>query len=369
MKVALLGANGFVGTRAVERWVGRGIDVRPVVRGFASLARLSRWELDCRVADARDEAALREALSGCDVVVHAVAGNADVVEGTAAPAMRAAHAAGVRRLVYLSSASVHGQDPAPGTDETSPLSDRQWTWYNNAKVRAERALAVARRAGPCEAVILRPGIVWGPRSRWATDFFQAARLGRAYVVDGGRGVMNSVFVDNLLHAVEISWAASGIDGKVFLVQDDESVLWCDFYGPLLAAADRTWDDLWDVATPPARTPEMRDRIEALRGSKAVQRVLPLVSSRLKRVGKAVLDALPEPKRTDPFALPRQAPPALDEEIVRLHRCRWRLPDDRIRREVGYRAEAPFAEGMRITLAWMRCAGYPLKEVAESRSST
>ncbi|MFQ3588571.1 MAG: NAD-dependent epimerase/dehydratase family protein [Fimbriimonadaceae bacterium] len=359
MRVAVLGANGFFGTRAVELWLAEGIEVRPVVRSFASLARLSRWDLDCRVADARDEPSLRKAFEGCDVVVHAVAGNADVVEGTAAPALRAAHAAGVRRMVYLSSASVHGQDPPSGTTEDAPLSDRQWHWYNNAKVRAERALAAARRAGSCETVVIRPGVVWGPRSRWVTDPFEAARAGRLAVVDGGRGVVNSVFADNLAAAVALAWETPGVDGRVYFVQDGENLTWRDFYEPILAAAGRSWADVADVPFPEPKPPGFGDRVEALRGSKTMQKILPRVPSRLKRAGRAVLKAIPEPPKPEPFALPRPPAPSVSEEMARLYRCRWRLSDERARRELGYRPVRTFDEGMAITLEWMRRAGYPV----------
>ena len=53
--------------------------------------------------------------------------------------------AGVRRLVYLSSASVHGQAPAPGTDEESLFETRQPIAYNMAKAWAERAYRPARQ--------------------------------------------------------------------------------------------------------------------------------------------------------------------------------------------------------------------------------
>ena len=66
-------------------------------------------------------------------------------------------------MIYLSSASVHGQSPVPGTDETSPLQSRQPIPYNRSKIEAERRLSRARSSGAVELVILRPGIVYGPR--------------------------------------------------------------------------------------------------------------------------------------------------------------------------------------------------------------
>ena len=123
MNVAILGANGFIGGRAVEMLHLEGLaEVRPVVRSAASLARLSRFDLDCRLADAFDRSALRAAFAGCEIVVHAVAGDRNTILGTLSSTYQAAQEAGVRRLIYLSTASVHGQAPRPGTDERTMTS-------------------------------------------------------------------------------------------------------------------------------------------------------------------------------------------------------------------------------------------------------
>src|SRR4030095_6944302 len=135
------------------------------------------FDLDGAVADVFDQTALRHAFADCAVVVHAVAGDPTVIVGSLAPVYRAAQAAGVRRLVYLSPASVHGQAPAPGTNEESPLNEHQPLAYNNAKVRAERALLKLREQGDVEVVLLRPGIVWGPRSAWIANFTTALLAG------------------------------------------------------------------------------------------------------------------------------------------------------------------------------------------------
>src|SRR5512142_1562316 len=103
MRIAVVGAGGFIGSRVVEMLhLENAADVRPVVRTVAGLARSVRFALDDRVADARDRAALADAFAGCDVVVHAVAGGRDTILGTLAPVYEAASIAGVRRLVYLS---------------------------------------------------------------------------------------------------------------------------------------------------------------------------------------------------------------------------------------------------------------------------
>lgn len=364
MTVGLIGASGFVGTRATERWsLARRFEIRPIVRSFAGLARLSRFTLDCRMADAHDEDAMRSAFAGCDTVVHAVAGDASAVAHTAGPAYRAADAAGVRRLIYLSSASVHGQNPAPDTDERSPLSRRQWSWYNNAKVVAEQRLLAARRRGRTEVVVLRPGIVWGPRSRWVTDFVEGLMNGQAYVVAGGRGVLNSIFVDNLIHAIERAWLspAESADAEAFIVQDDEEATWRDLYEPLCRCMGRDWSRIPDVAPPPPRLPRLADKIETARVSKIVQRLLPHVPGGLKRSVKAALAVWPEPAAPQPFALQTPHVPVATEEMARLHLCSWRLPDVKAREQLGYRAVSSFADGLETTVRWLTAAGYPVRQ--------
>ena len=55
------------------------------------------------------------ALAGCETVIHAIAGDPATVRDSVSPVYRAAQEAGVRRLVYLSSASVMDRRrfPAP----------------------------------------------------------------------------------------------------------------------------------------------------------------------------------------------------------------------------------------------------------------
>ena len=80
-KIAVVGANGFVGSRIVETFHLAGLcEVIPVVRGVNALPRLSRFELEWKLADARNPESLAAALTGCDAVVHAVVGDPGVIE-------------------------------------------------------------------------------------------------------------------------------------------------------------------------------------------------------------------------------------------------------------------------------------------------
>ena len=183
--------------------------------------------------------------------------------------------------------------------------------------------------------------------------------GQAYVVNGGKGVLNSIFVDNLIHAVELAIATLGVDRQAFIVQDDEHVDWRDLYEPLAAAMGYAWSDVKEVEppNPPHRT--MMDRVESIRVSKPAQKVMPLVPSRLKRAGKAVIKSWPKPVSASPFALPAHHGPSPSEEMARLMGGSWRLPDDKARKALGYSAETSFAEGLDISIKWLGIAGYPV----------
>ena len=356
--IAIIGAPGFIGTRLVEVFYLGGVArVRPIVRQFTSLARLSRFELDCRMADARDEAALTKAFEGCDAVVNAAIGDAQTIEGIIEPVWKACVTARVRRLVYLSSGSVHGQAPAQGTDEMTPLSDQQWHWYNNAKVRAEWKLAELRKTGGVESVVLRPTIVFGPRSRWVWDTAKEIANGRACLLEGGKGICNTIYVDNLVNAIQLGIDKPTAAGKTFLVGDEETVTWRDFY----AAICQHLNAVEPASVPAREMTAIREfsLVEKVRGISGMQKVLPLIPDPLKRAVKGALSGWSEKEKPSPWRLRQAGSIELSSEMNALQQCQWRLPHKRAAEELGYRAPVSFEEGMRRSLAWLDFAGFNL----------
>ena len=86
MKIAVLGASGFVGGHLLRCLRSYGVETRAVVRNHTFASR----DPDVRIADACDVYALRHAFEGCDGVVHAALGNNDVIVGSVAPVYAAA---------------------------------------------------------------------------------------------------------------------------------------------------------------------------------------------------------------------------------------------------------------------------------------
>ena len=291
------------------------------------------------------------ALSGCTHVVHAVAGPPDTVVGAVAPVYRAAAACGVHRIVYLSSASVHGQSPAEGTDEDSPLNARQPVAYNNAKVAAERILQDLRHGGRVETVRLRPGIVHGPRSYWTGGFADELLAGEAYLVAGGRGICNSIYVDNLVEAVRLALAEKRADGRAYIVGDAETVTWADLCEPIATALGA---ERW-TRYPCTSGRSATGRWSRLHPVQALARRRRLLPPRPRRALRAAIAELRGSQASiGPTArrFPRRRP--------RCTLCRVRLPMDRAQRELGYRPVVDFATASRHAISWLAFAGYPVE---------
>ena len=175
--ILVTGANGFVGSALIERLVAEGMPVRAAVRtpATASVLRAKYPQADVVTAGEIGAAtAWRDALARVDSVVH-LASRVHVLretepeplrafrgvntEGSIALA-RAAAAAGVKRLIYLSTVKVIGE-----RTEGEPFSDasilRPTGPYAISKQEAEAALfRIESETGMC-VTVLRPPLVYG----------------------------------------------------------------------------------------------------------------------------------------------------------------------------------------------------------------
>lgn len=175
----VVGASGFVGSALMAELQGRGLPVTavsaPRLRCEASTAQEIAAEV-VAVASTPQEpsfAALRRVFDGVDVVINAAGlatpGDGESPELTGAnallPAMvvLAARAAGVRRVVHLSSASVQGHTAI--IDESATRAP--FSAYSRSKARGEEVLEILARDAAGDAaegavVTVRATSVQGP---------------------------------------------------------------------------------------------------------------------------------------------------------------------------------------------------------------
>lgn len=360
MKIAIIGASGFVGLRLVERFHLEGkAEVVPVVHAFRSLAVLARFSLPWRVADPTNVDQLSVALQGCDAVVHAALADAGQIVSMAEALYPAAQKAGVKRIVALSSSAVHTLIPAAGTNDESAPIVKQKSEYNVAKAKAEIILNRARASGSVELVQLRPSIIHGPRSRLVADIAQQLQLGSAWLVGDGSAICNAVAVDNLIDAIWLALNKPEADKNTFLVNDRETVTWRDFYAAIASAVGTDLSRVHSI-TPPSFPDSASQKLARIAAKKSAMAVMPAIPRVVKRLAKAAAAALPEPVMPDGWKLPSAASPNLSEEMCQLQSCQWHFPIDKAERVLGYAPGLSFNDAMARTAAWLRFTGIARK---------
>ncbi len=163
------GGTGFVGGLLLSRLVSQGRQVRALVRRPGDRERLPTPQVELALGDLGDEEALTRAADGCETVYHAAGMNQLClpdptplyqvnVEGTGR-LLNAARRAGVRRVVYTSSAATLGGHGGHAVDETAPAPQTFTSHYARSKFQAEQ---VALEFGGVEVVTLNPSSVQGP---------------------------------------------------------------------------------------------------------------------------------------------------------------------------------------------------------------
>jgi nucleoside-diphosphate-sugar epimerase len=356
--LAILGAGGFVGSRLVESLVLDGVrGIRPVVRGYRNLAGLCRFgdAIDVRRADAESVSALTDALAGVRTVVNLTTGPpAGIVRSTEA-IYESCKRAGVSRLVHLSSAVVYGDVPEPIDDDAPPVA-KHWMPYARAKGASEVWLR-DRLGGSVDVVVLRPGIVWGVKSPHTLGFAKSLCDKRAFLVDGGRGIFNGIYIDNLVASIRTASNATGRAAGFYNVADRELVTWRQFFDALGAP----------LGCEAARLPQVPGEEFPRSIASIVDTVqsLPLVNELYHRMKGYLPDALKagiKARLEGPYGYDRHAAsyatdPAVDRELWHLQRVRHKLPAARFERTFAFVPPVTFEEGVSRTVAWLRTLGW------------
>jgi len=213
LKVFVTGATGFVTGTVARRLLSRGDEVVALVRDPSRAAPLARAGATLVAGDLDDGRALRRGLDGADAAIHGAAMYAVGIPASRRPAMYAANvrgtqraletgqAAGVPRVVYVSTCAIFGNTHGKIVDEAYARAGPYTSYYEETKVRAH-VIAQGLAAQGLGVVIVLPGGVYGPG-----DSSQLGGLMRRYV---GSGLPLVAFADAGLNFVHVDDLASGI---------------------------------------------------------------------------------------------------------------------------------------------------------------
>ncbi len=249
--VGVTGASGLVGAWLVRDLVARGFSVREISRTKpASQPAGVGWAAS---PDLGPEADWSRAVAGLDVIIHAAARvhvmndrasdplaafRAANTLGTLALARQAA-AAGVKRLVFVSSIKVNGEGtdidrPYRADDPAAPCDP-----YGQSKLEAEQGLFDIARATGLEVVVVRPVLVYGPRVKANFRAVMKAVASRVPLPFARvRNLRSMVFVGNLSDLCIRAAEHPAAVGETFLVSDGEDLSTADLVRRLALAMGR-----------------------------------------------------------------------------------------------------------------------------------
>ncbi len=264
-RILVTGATGFIGSRLCELLsLEYRLPYRALVRDFARAARIARLAPELVAGDMTDAASLARAIEGCDAVINLAHSDDRQARKQTANLIDACTRAGVRRLVHISSMAVHGPSPElPVLNEANAPIKRWGEAYSDAKATGEAVVTAAGKRGALETVVIRPTIVYGPYSFFVTPIIHDARAGKISLIDGGRGVCNAVYVDDVCESIMAALDRDDVAGEAFLINGDTRITWHDFITTFagMVQGDKTIHDhaLDDIAAYwKAQQPRLRD---------------------------------------------------------------------------------------------------------------
>lgn len=252
--VLITGANGFLGRAVCKRALEEDLAVRGVLRKKIDKedTNLAAQVERIIIGDINDSTDWSSALTDCDVVIH-LAARVHVMKETADSPLaefrlvnvlgtehlaRSAAAAGVKRLVYVSSIGVNGAStpaqPFSENDVVQPHSP-----YALSKWEAEQALQKISAETGLEVVIVRPPLVYGANAKgnFAT-LLSVVRRGLPLPFKNVRNLRSFIYVDNLADALIVCATHKNAAGKTFLVSDGEDISLSDLLLKLSMLLDR-----------------------------------------------------------------------------------------------------------------------------------
>lgn len=314
LNVLVTGATGFIGQPLCARLLKDGALVRAAVWRDDPLNELVPGLGSVEIDSIGPDTDWAAALSGRDTVIH-LAARVHVMDEKAEDPLaayrrvnvagterlaRMAAAAGVKRLVYLSSVKVLGEETAGSyTEQHKPAPQDP---YGVSKMEAEEILQKVSAETGLEVVVIRPPLVYGPGVK--ANFFKLMRLvskGLSLPLASVNNARSLVYLENLIDAIVLCAAHPKAAGQAFLVSDGEGI----------------------------STPELIRRIAAAMGRPARLFSFPpgLIRFAGKLTGKSG---------------------AVDRLLGSLA-----VDDSKIRKELGWRPPYTMAEGLKTTADWYK----------------
>lgn len=206
MKITLLGASGFVGTRLIDLLKQSPYELQNIDK------QVSQFHNEVTtIANVLDKEQITRILKGSDLVVLLAAEHRDDVSPTSLyynvnvggmrNTLEAMEANGVKRLIFTSSVAVYGLDKS-NPDENHPADP--FNHYGKSKWQAELVLQEWHWAHPDWNInILRPTVIFGERNRGNVyNLLRQISSGKFLMVGDGENKKSMAYVGNIVAFIQ-----------------------------------------------------------------------------------------------------------------------------------------------------------------------
>ncbi len=227
MKIAITGGTGFVGKAVTKSLLLKGGDIRILSRSAGKNDNALRIKVDYE-----NEESIRQAIDGCDAVIHLAAtlfartsdsyfkANAN----TATKLARAANKAKIKKIVYISSLAAGGPSCVDGPDRTEDMPDNPVSNYGKSKLAAEKELKEFNG----HLTILRPPIVYGPKDAGFSKIAEWVKKGLMVVPGSIDTKFSFIYLSDLAKCIEQALYCDLPDKEKYYVCDSHTYKWGDF---------------------------------------------------------------------------------------------------------------------------------------------
>lgn len=291
-KYLVTGGAGFIGSHLAHSLLHRGCDVRIVDDLSTGLLQNIPQGVEFYRGDLSDPATAKEAVRGCEVVLHQAAipsvprsinsprpSHEANINGTFNILM-AARDEGTRRLVYAASSSAYGDAEALPKVETMPARPR--SPYALQKYTGEQYCQLFSRLYGLETVSIRYFNVFGPRQHPSSPysgvlslFIKAALQNVAPTIYGdGEQTRDFTFIDNVVDGVLRAIDAPDADGEVINLANGGRVSLNQAWAALAAILEKP---LANPVYAPPRAGDVRDSLADIDKAWAILGYRPTVS--------------------------------------------------------------------------------------------
>jgi nucleoside-diphosphate-sugar epimerase len=211
MKVAVTGANGFIGSRFVELYKNE----FEIIKLTSSNAPLNNLEK------------IISQTKSCDVLVHTAFDHnyKDNIIGIK-NILKACEANNIKKLIHISTISVYNPDIQGNLNENNPYSKINDP-YSKEKRKIENEIEKYKNSD-IDVIILQQSIIYGLGGNWTKYALHVCKSKALYLPNSGEDICNAIYVDDAVEAIYKS-CLSDVRYEKILISNEYKLTWKEFY--------------------------------------------------------------------------------------------------------------------------------------------